>query len=84
MPTAARSEWTKEEQVRSWHWNRMEPHVRCDAMLLPTAYAVWISVKETFALEGNIQRIYELCEEIFFTKQGTKSLNELYSFVKAK
>lgn len=28
----------EDAQVRSWLWNSMEPHISCDAMLLPTAY----------------------------------------------
>lgn len=62
----------------------MEPHVSCDVMLSPTAYAVWISVKETYGLGGgNIQRMYELCEDIFLTKQGPRPLHGHYSFVKS-
>lgn len=53
-------------------------------MLLPTAYAVWTFVKETYGQEGNIQRIYELCKDLFLTKQGTKPLHEHYSYVKSK
>lgn len=60
-PVDASTTWAKEDaQVRSWLWNSMKPHVACDVMLLPTAYAVWTSLQETYALEGNIQRIYEL------------------------
>lgn len=84
-PEAAGSTWTKEEaQVRSRLWNSMEPHSSCDVMLLPTSYAVRNFVKETYGLEGNVQRIYELCEDIYLTKQGTRSLHKHYSFVKAK
>lgn len=54
-----------------------------DVMLLPTAYVVWNSVKDTHALERNIQRIYDRCGEIFLTKQGSKPLHELYSSIKA-
>lgn len=56
----------------------------CDVMLLPIAYAVWNSVKETYAREGNIQCPYELCEGIFFTIQESKPLHERYSAVKSK
>lgn len=78
VPEAASSEWVKEDaQVRSWLLDSMEPNVACDAMLLPSAHAIWNFVRETFTSDGNIQRIYELYEEIFLTKQGTKNLNEL-------
>lgn len=62
----------------------MKRHVVCDVMLLPTAYAEWTSIRETYVHEGNIQRIYELCEDIFLPKQGTKPLQEHYSSVKGK
>lgn len=45
-PSIATPTWEKDDaQVRSWLWNSMEPRVSCDVMLLPTAYAVWTSVK---------------------------------------
>lgn len=62
----------------------MESHISCDVMLLPIAYSMWISTKETYGEEGNIQRIYKLCEDVFLTKIGTQPLDEHYSFVKAK
>lgn len=84
-PEGSTSNWAKEDvQVRSWLWNSMEAHVSCDVMLIATAYAVWTSVKETYGSEGNIQHIYEVCEDIFLTKQGSRPLHEHYSFVKAK
>lgn len=84
-PEIAGSVGAKEDaQVKSWLWNSMEPHITCDVMLLPIAYTVWLSVKETYGLEGNIQRTYELCDNIFHPKQGTRPLHEHYSFVKAK
>lgn len=49
----------------------MEPHVSCDVMILSIAFAVWTSVKKTYGLEGNIQQIYELFEDLFITKQGS-------------
>lgn len=52
-------------------WNSMEPHVSCDVMILSIAFAVWTSVKKTYGLEGNIQQIYELFEDLFITKQGS-------------
>lgn len=62
----------------------MEPHISSDVMLLPTAFAVWNSIKETYGLEGNIQRVYELCADIFLIKQGSLPLHERYSFIKSK
>lgn len=62
----------------------MESHLARDVMLLPTAYAACSSVRETYALEGNIQHIYDLCGEIFFTKQGSKLLHELSSSITAR
>lgn len=45
------SNWAKEDgQVRSWHWNKMEPHISCVVMLLPTTYALWNSVRELMVL----------------------------------
>lgn len=38
---------------------------------------------ESFASETNIQRVYGFCE-VFLKKQGTKTLGEFSSFVKAK
>lgn len=85
MPEETSSDWVKEDaQVRSWHWNLMGPHISCDVVLLPIAYAVWTSASESFASEANIQGIYGLCKEVFLTKQGTKTLGEYYSFVIAK
>lgn len=62
----------------------MEPNIACDAMLLPTAYVVLNSEMETSTLDGNLHRIYKLCEELFWTKQVEKTLSQHYSFVKAK
>lgn len=61
----------------------METHIIYDVMLLLTAYTVWQSVN-IYRLEGNIHRIYKLCEDIFLTKQRTRALHEHYSFVKSK
>lgn len=84
-PLAAGPAWAREDaQVRSWLWNSMEPQVSNDVMLLPTAFSVWTSLKDTYGLDGNIQRIYELCEDIFLSKQGSKTLPELYSFVRSR
>lgn len=61
--------WAKEDvQERAWLWNNMEPHVSNDVMLFPTAYAVCKSIWETYGLEGNIQKVHELCEDIYLTK----------------
>lgn len=46
-------------------------------MLLPTAYGFQL---KRHGLEGNVQRINELCDGIFLTKQGTRPLHEHYSF----
>lgn len=79
------SDWVKDDvTVCSWLWNTMEPHISCDYMPLDSAYAVWSYVRETFTTHKNTQRMYELCEEVFHTKQGSKSFNEYYSFVKAR
>lgn len=76
-PEVASPKWVKEDaQVRSWLRNSVESHVSSDVMLLPTAYAVWESIKETYGLEGNIQRVYELCEDNFLTKQRIRPLHE--------
>lgn len=57
-PEVASATWEKEgAQVRSWLWNSVEPYVSCDMILLPTAYAIWTSVKVTYGFECNIQRI---------------------------
>lgn len=73
-PAATSSECVKEDdQVRLWLWNLMEPHISCNAMLLPIAYAVWTSISESWASTTNIQRIYGLYE-VFLTKQGTKNI----------
>lgn len=57
--------------MRPWLWNGMEPQVSYDGMLLQTAYAIWISGKDSYGLDDNIQRIYQLCEDNFLPKQGT-------------
>lgn len=70
--------------VWSWLRNIVEPHVSYEVMLPASDYAVWTSLKETYGQEGNIQRIYELREGIFLTKQGSRPLHKLYSSVKSK
>lgn len=71
-------------QVRSWLWNSMEPHISADVVLLDTNYLVFSYVSDSHASHNNINSIYELCEEIFRIKQGSKSLKDYYSFVKGR
>lgn len=59
-------------QVRSWLWNSMEPDISADVVLLDTAYLVFSSVSDSYASHNKINRIYELSEEIFCMKQGSK------------
>lgn len=47
-----------------------------DVILLNTAYLVFSSVSDSFASNNNVNRIFELCEEIFVMKQGNKSLTD--------
>lgn len=69
--------WIKEDaQVRSWLWNSIEPQISCDVMLLPTDYAAWKSVYENLGTDKSIQRVHDVCEEVFFSKQGNKTFSE--------
>lgn len=78
MLEEASSNWAKEDaQVWSWLSNSIEPNIACDVMILPGAFDVWQSLQETLTL-------YEIHEEILFTEQGTKILNERYNIMKAK
>lgn len=62
----------------------MGPHISSDVMLLDSTYALWQSVSQTWADDTNVQRIHQICEKVFLSKQGTKSFTEYYSFVKAR
>lgn len=63
------AKWIKVDvQVCSWLWNSMEPYVSADVILLNTAYLVLSSVSDSFASNNNVNRIFELCEEIFGIK----------------
>lgn len=37
---------------------------------------------DSYGSNNNINRIHELCEEIYRMKQGSKSLKDYYGFVK--
>lgn len=61
----------------------MEPSISCDVMLSPTTKEIWDSLKDTFNVQENINRMYNLCEEIL-SKQGGKPLKEYYSMVEGR
>lgn len=53
-----------------------------EPMAPDTACAVFHSVSDTWAANDNVNRIYEICEEIFKMKQAGKSLKDYYGLVK--
>lgn len=58
----------------------MEPHISCDVVLLKTAYEVYQSIADSFASDKNANLIFELCDEIFLSKQQGQSLKDFFFF----
>lgn len=55
-----------------------------DVIFLLTAKEVWDSLSDTYAADQNVNRIYQLCEELFVAKQHDKSLPFFYSYIKGR
>lgn len=81
---AISSEWKEDAHFRSWLWNSMESHISCTVMFWTLHMLFGNQIYETFASDTNVQRIYDVCEEAFLSKQGTKSHAEYYSFVRPR
>lgn len=60
----------------------MEPNISSDVVLLKSVYEVYASVVDSFAADRNVNLIFELCDEIFHSKQQGRSLKDYYSFLK--
>lgn len=56
-----------------YEWNSMEANISTD-VLLDTAFDVHSSTSDIWAANKNVNRIYELCDEIFNMNQGGRSL----------
>lgn len=57
----------------------MKPHISEDVVLLKSTHVVFTSVYDSYASDKNVNRIYELHEEVFRVKQQGRSLKEYYS-----
>ena len=59
-------DWVSENYVvMSWLWNSMEPTVCSSVMFLSSAKEIWESVHETFSMENNVSRVYEVYQNLF-------------------
>lgn len=57
----------------------MDVKVSADVMFLRTAKEIWDTLREIYANEKNISRVFELYEQLFILRMGDMSVPEYCS-----
>ena len=60
----------------------MEPTISSGVMFLSSTKAIWESIHETFSMEKNVSRVYEVYQNLFLLQQVDKPVSEYYNFFK--
>ena len=77
-------ELSKDQQVRAWILNSMDPGIAEVFNYHESAYDLWEALKELYGSVNNAARVFQLQRELFEIQQGTNSFVQHLGVLKSK